>query len=32
MLQWFQHYLLGPGGAPPPGDIDYQLETLSQEK
>ena len=23
MIQWFEHYLKGPGGAPPPYEIDY---------
>ena len=23
MMQWFDHYLQGPGGAPPAGEIDY---------
>ncbi|MBI1738170.1 MAG: S9 family peptidase [Acidobacteria bacterium] len=23
MMQWMEHYLKGPGGAPPPPDIDY---------
>src|SRR5690606_3876755 len=23
MLQWFDHYLMGPGGDPPPADVDY---------
>ncbi len=23
MLQWMEHYLKGPGGAPPPHEIDY---------
>jgi dipeptidyl aminopeptidase/acylaminoacyl peptidase len=23
LLQWMEHYLKGPGGAPPPPDIDY---------
>jgi dipeptidyl aminopeptidase/acylaminoacyl peptidase len=26
MLQWMEHYLKGPGGAPPPFEIDYALE------
>lgn len=25
MLQWFEHYLKGPGGLPPGPDIDYAL-------
>jgi dipeptidyl aminopeptidase/acylaminoacyl peptidase len=24
MMQWMTHYLKGPGGAPPPYDIDYR--------
>jgi dipeptidyl aminopeptidase/acylaminoacyl peptidase len=24
-LQWFEHYLKGPGGAPPPYELDYDL-------
>lgn len=23
MMQWFEHYLRGPGGEPPPHDLDY---------
>lgn len=23
MMQWFDHYLKGPGGTPPPADIEY---------
>ncbi|MFM1768598.1 MAG: hypothetical protein RJA22_1127 [Verrucomicrobiota bacterium] len=23
LLQWMEHYLQGPGGAPPPPDVDY---------
>lgn len=26
MLQWFEHYLLGPGGAPPPYELEYPVE------
>jgi dipeptidyl aminopeptidase/acylaminoacyl peptidase len=25
MLRWFEHYLAGPGGEPPPPDLDYAL-------
>lgn len=25
MMQWMEHYLLGPGGAPPPYELDYGL-------
>ncbi len=24
LVQWFEHYLAGPGGAPPPAEIDYR--------
>jgi dipeptidyl aminopeptidase/acylaminoacyl peptidase len=24
LMQWMNHYLKGPGGAPPPSDIDYR--------
>ncbi|MCL4808712.1 MAG: prolyl oligopeptidase family serine peptidase, partial [Thermoanaerobaculia bacterium] len=24
LVQWFEHYLTGPGGAPPPAEIDYE--------
>jgi len=24
-MQWFEHYLQGPGGDPPPYDVDYGL-------
>ena len=30
MMQWFDHYLQGPGGAPPPPDIDYTDPAASQ--
>lgn len=23
MMQWMDHYLKGPGGAPPAADVDY---------
>jgi hypothetical protein len=23
LLRWMQHYLQGPGGDPPPADLDY---------
>jgi len=23
MMQWFEHYLKGPGGPPPPYELDY---------
>lgn len=25
MLQWMEHYLKGPGGAPPPFELDYRM-------
>jgi dipeptidyl aminopeptidase/acylaminoacyl peptidase len=25
MVQWLEHYLKGPGGSPPPSEIDYAL-------
>ena len=31
MLQWFEHYLLGPGGTPPPPRIDYGLPAAGEE-
>jgi hypothetical protein len=24
MMQWFDHYLKGPGGAPPAAEVKYQ--------
>ena len=27
LMQWMDHYLKGPGGAPPPPELDYGLET-----
>jgi dipeptidyl aminopeptidase/acylaminoacyl peptidase len=30
MLGWFEHYLKGPGGSPPPYEIDYQ-EALKEK-
>ncbi len=27
LLRWMKHYLKGPGGAPPPTRIEYQLES-----
>jgi hypothetical protein len=24
MMQWFEHYLKGPGGAPPPHELSYE--------
>jgi dipeptidyl aminopeptidase/acylaminoacyl peptidase len=35
MMQWFEHYLKGPGGAPPAYEIDYDIpadETKNEEK
>ena len=26
LMQWMDHYLVGPGGAPPDAQLDYQLE------
>jgi dipeptidyl aminopeptidase/acylaminoacyl peptidase len=26
LLRWFEHYLKGPGGAPPPYQLDYDEE------
>ena len=31
MLQWFDHYLRGPGGEPPPPDLEYPLEEKKEE-
>jgi dipeptidyl aminopeptidase/acylaminoacyl peptidase len=31
MLQWFEHYLMGPGGEPPPRELDYPFEENSEE-
>ena len=25
-MRWFDHYLKGPGGDPPPHQLDYPLE------
>ncbi len=30
MLQWMEHYLKGPGGEPPPLEIDYGLEEAKE--
>lgn len=30
MLQWFEHYLKGPGGNPPPPEIEYE-EKVAEE-
>ena len=32
MLRWFEHYLKGPGGPPPPPEIDYPLLRRGEEK
>ncbi|MEE9235055.1 MAG: hypothetical protein V3U28_06440, partial [Candidatus Acidoferrales bacterium] len=24
MMRWFEHYLIGPGGEPPPYELDYR--------
>lgn len=32
MLQWMEHYLKGPGGEPPPMDIDYGLKDSATNK
>jgi dipeptidyl aminopeptidase/acylaminoacyl peptidase len=31
MLQWMTHYLQGPGGSPPPHEVDYGLEKPKSE-
>ena len=31
-LRWMEHYLMGPGGDPPPLQIDYGQETKDDEK
>jgi dipeptidyl aminopeptidase/acylaminoacyl peptidase len=30
LLQWMEHYLVGPGGAPPPYALDYSLPAAAQ--
>jgi dipeptidyl aminopeptidase/acylaminoacyl peptidase len=30
MLQWFEHYLVGPGGAPPTPELDYGFEPAAK--
>ncbi|NGO38030.1 S9 family peptidase [Limisphaera ngatamarikiensis] len=30
MLQWFEHYLLGPGGEPPSPEVDYGLPEAAE--
>ena len=32
LLRWMDHYLKGPGGDPPPYDLDYGLEEKQAEK
>lgn len=32
MLQWFEHYLQGPGGQPPPFELNYPLKPKDEEK
>jgi dipeptidyl aminopeptidase/acylaminoacyl peptidase len=29
LLRWFDHYLKGPGGEPPPPDLDYGPEVAA---
>ncbi len=31
MLRWFEHYLKGPGGDPPTGDLDYKKSAWTGE-
>lgn len=31
MLQWFEHYLVGPGGAPPAPELDYGFEPAAKD-
>ena len=31
MLQWFEHYLLGPGGEPPSHELEYPFDEKSEE-
>ncbi|MBI5865269.1 MAG: S9 family peptidase [Planctomycetes bacterium] len=31
LVQWMEHYLKGPGGAPPPPDVSYSIEGLGSE-
>ncbi|NOS99124.1 MAG: S9 family peptidase [Phycisphaerales bacterium] len=31
MMQWFNHYLKGPGGDPPPYDLDYGPEVFKDD-
>lgn len=32
LLQWFDHYLRGPGGAPPPPTLDYEAALAAAAK
>jgi len=32
MLRWMEHYLMGPGGDPPPPDIDYGRDLEKEEE
>lgn len=32
MMQWFDHYLAGPGGAPPSPDLEYGLEKREENE
>jgi len=32
MMQWFEHYLKGPGGPPPPYELEYGFEEKDQAK
>jgi dipeptidyl aminopeptidase/acylaminoacyl peptidase len=30
MLRWFEHYLKGPGGEPPPTEIEYEVKEAAE--
>jgi dipeptidyl aminopeptidase/acylaminoacyl peptidase len=32
MMQWFDHYLKGAGGAPPPPDVEYRIPAETAEQ
>jgi dipeptidyl aminopeptidase/acylaminoacyl peptidase len=32
MMQWFEHYLQGPGGDPPDYDLDYSIASVEEKK
>ena len=32
MMQWMEHYLIGPGGDPPPMKLDYGLPEKAEDK